>query len=111
MDAFCPNVCHLNNFNYQLTPSIILGIKKWSKETGNKCKIIYTAHDGQLVCPNHLMRNPISHKNCEKCLSGNFINCVKDKCIHGSMAKSIVGTIEASFWKWRRVFHGLRKHI
>lgn len=104
LDAFCPNVCHLNNFNYQLTPSIILGIKKWSKETGNKCKIIYTAHDGQLVCPNHLMRNPISHKNCEKCLSGNFINCVKDKCIHGSMAKSIVGTIEASFWKWRRVY-------
>jgi hypothetical protein len=24
LDAFQPDVCHLNNFNYQLTPSIIL---------------------------------------------------------------------------------------
>ena len=34
LDDFKPDVCHLNNFNYQLTPSIIIEIKKWSKETG-----------------------------------------------------------------------------
>ena len=51
---FKPDVCHLNNFNYQLTPSIILEIVKWRKETGRDCKIIFTAHDYQLVCPNHI---------------------------------------------------------
>ena len=51
LDDFQPDVCHLNNFNYQLTPSIILEIVKWRKETGQKCKIIFTAHDYQLVCP------------------------------------------------------------
>jgi hypothetical protein len=45
LEDFRPDVCHLNNFNYQLTPSIILEIRKWSKD----CKILYTAHDLQLV--------------------------------------------------------------
>ena len=45
LDDFKPDVCHLNNFNYQLTPSIILEIVKWRKETGRDCKIIFTAHD------------------------------------------------------------------
>lgn len=104
LNDFNPDVIHLNNFNYQLTPSIILEVQKWKRETGNNCKIIYTAHDGQLVCPNHLMRNPVKHKNCEKCLEGNFLNCTKNKCIHGSRAKSVIGTIEAIFWRLNGVY-------
>ena len=99
LDDFCPDVCHLNNFNYQLTPSIILEIKKWEKQTGHKCRIVYTAHDYQLVCPNHMCHNPQSNHNCEKCLGGNFFNCTTNRCIHGSLAKSLVGTAEAFFWK------------
>lgn len=49
LDDFQPDVCHLNNFNYQLTPAIILEIVRWRRKTGNKCKIVYTAHDYQLV--------------------------------------------------------------
>lgn len=104
LDDFQPDVCHLNNFNYQLTPSIILEIRKWEKQTGHKCKIIFTAHDYQLVCPNHMCNNPSTHENCEKCLSGHFLNCVKGKCIHGSFAKSIIGAMEATFWKWMDVY-------
>lgn len=107
LDDFKPNVIHLNNFNYQLTPSIILEIQRWKKESGINCRIIYTAHDGQLICPNHLMRNPVKHKNCEKCLEGSFFNCTRNKCIHGSMAKSVIGTAEAAFWQ----FNGAYKHI
>ena len=79
LDDFKPDVCHLNNFNYQLTPSIILEIVKWRKETGRDCKIIFTAHDYQLVCPNHMLNNPNTHQNCEKCLGGHFVNCMKDQ--------------------------------
>lgn len=95
---FKPDVCHLNNFNYQLTPSIILEIQKWRK-AGNPCRIIFTAHDHQLVCPNHLCKNPVSGENCTKCLGDHFLNCTKGKCIHGSLAKSAIGTAEAYFWK------------
>lgn len=103
LDDFQPDVCHINNFNYQLTPSIILEIEKWRKE-GYKCQIVFTAHDYQLVCPNHQLKNPNTHENCEKCLGGHFINCVKGKCIHGSAAKSAVGMMEAVFWKWNGVY-------
>lgn len=99
LDDFKPDVCHLNNFNHQLTPSIILEIVKWRKETGRDCKIIFTAHDYQLVCPNYMLNNPNTHQNCEKCLGGHFVNCMKGKCIHGSTAKSAIGMMEAEFWK------------
>lgn len=108
---FQPDVCHLNNFNYQLTPSIILEIRKWEKESGHRCKIIYTAHDYQLVCPNHMCHNPNTHENCEKCLGGKFLNCTRGKCIHGSMAKSVIGTMEATFWKWMGVYRRIDKII
>ena len=103
LEDFKPDVCHLNNFNYQLTPSIILEIQKWRKK-GNKCRIVFTAHDYQLVCPNHMCYNLNTGENCEKCLGGNFMNCVKGKCIHGSAAKSFVGMLEAMAWSWNGVY-------
>ena len=90
LDDLQPEVCHLNNFNYQLTPSVILEIVKWRQETGRKCRIVYTAHDYQLICPNHMLNNPNTHENCERCLGGHFINCLKGRCIHGSLMKSAV---------------------
>lgn len=104
LDDFKPDVVHINNFNYQLTPSIILEVRKWEKQTGNRVKIIFTAHDYQLICPNHMMNNPNNHNNCEKCVGGKFINCTKGKCIHGSIAKSIIGTVEGYFWKINGVY-------
>ena len=107
LDDFKPDVCHINNFNYQLTPSIILEIKKWNKN----CRIIFTAHDYQLVCPNHMCNNHNTHENCEKCLGGHFINCTKGKCIHGSTAKSAIGTMEAMLWNGNGVYKNFDKII
>jgi glycosyltransferase involved in cell wall biosynthesis len=111
LDDFKPDVCHLNNFNYQLTPSIILEIVKWRKNEGRECRIVYTAHDHQLVCPNHLMNNPVTHENCEKCLGGHFSHCFKDKCIHGSRAKSLIGMLEAFYWNRRGTYRYIDKII
>lgn len=107
LENFEPEVCHINNFNFQLTPSIILEIVKWRKASGRKCKIVYTAHDGQLVCPNHLMQNPITGERCQKCFGGYFKNCVKNKCIHSSLTKSLIGAIEGYYWNWRGVYSNI----
>jgi len=107
LNDFKPDVCHINNFNYQLTPSIIPAIKNWNPD----CRIIYTAHDCQLICPNHMCNNPNTHENCEKCLGGHFINCVKGKCIHGSRARSVIGTIEAMYWNSNGVYNHFDKMI
>ncbi|MCM1577854.1 MAG: glycosyltransferase family 4 protein [Ruminococcus sp.] len=96
LSAFSPDVIHINNFNYQLTPSVILEATKYKKESG--CRIIHTAHDLQLVCPNHMCKNPITDNICEKCVSGQYFNCVKGKCIHGSGIRSILGAAESAVW-------------
>ena len=106
LEDFQPEVCHLNNFNYQLTPSTLLEIAKWKKE-GHPCRVIFTAHDYQLVCPNHMCNNPNTGENCEKCLGGHFGNCTKGKCIHGSLAKSAVGTLEAMLWNGCDVYKNI----
>lgn len=107
LDDFQPDVCHLNNFNFQLTPSIILEIKKWSRQTSKPCKIVFTAHDYQLLCPNHSFRNPCTQANCEKCLHGNYTHCIRGRCIHGSALRSAIGAAEAYFWR----FMGTYRHI
>lgn len=106
LEDFEPDVCHLNNFNYQLTPSILLEIQNW-RNSGHPCRVIYTAHDYQLVCPNHMLRNPNTGKNCEKCLGGHFGNCFRSRCIHGSAAKSLIGTLEADIWNGNRVYRNI----
>ena len=51
-----------------------------------------------------MLRNPNRRENCEKCLGGHFINCLKGKCIHGSALKSAVGMAEAVYWNGRGVY-------
>ena len=104
LDDFQPDVVHLNNFTYQITPSVILEIVKWRKEVNHPCRIVFTAHDYNLVCPNHMLNNPNTHEKCEKCRGGKIINCTKGKCIHGSTAKSVIGTAEGYFWKWKGTY-------
>jgi len=104
LEDFQPEVCHLNNFHYQLTPAILLEIRDWRRDTGRKCKIVYTAHDSQLVCPNHLMRNPNTGQNCRQCLAGSFLPCIRGRCIHGSRLRSLLGAADGWYWNRRRIY-------
>lgn len=98
LNDFEPDVVHLNNIHYHLTPSIILACQKYRRNRAGNLKIVYTAHDYQLICPSHgLFDNGMNI--CEKCISGNYFHCLKTKCIKNSYLKSFVGMIDAYFWK------------
>lgn len=99
-----PDVVHLNNINFQLTPSVIYAVRAYEKKTGRKVKIVYTAHDYQWVCPNHMMRIPATGKICFACRDGHFGACSKNRCIHNSRIKSLLGTIEAKFYACRKTY-------
>ena len=99
-----PDVVHLNNFNFQLTPSVLLAAEDYRKKENPKLRILYTAHDFQLICPNHLLFDPIKHRICEKCLGSSPIHCLKNKCIHGSGVRSLVGVAENLYWNRRDVY-------
>lgn len=91
-----PDIIHFNIFQSQLTSSIV--------DIAYKLKIpmVYTAHDLKSICPNYQMLN---HENvCEKCLKGNYTNCFKTSCMKDSKLKSLLATIEAYVYKFRKTY-------
>lgn len=100
---FKPDVVHLNNIQFHLTPSIILEIDKYRKKTKRSVKIVYTAHDYQLICPSHgLFDNDI--KPCERCLGGNYTHCLRTRCMKNSRAKSLLAMLDAYYWKASKAY-------
>lgn len=91
-----PDIIHLNIFQSQLTGSIVDVAKK------HKIPIVYTAHDLKSVCPNYQM---INHGEiCEKCIGGNYINCFKTGCMKNSKLKSLLATVEAYVYKFKKTY-------
>lgn len=104
IQTFKPDIVHLNNINFHLTPSIIEG----ASECG--VRIVQTVHDLQMLCPNHLMLST-DLQICSKCMDGNYMHCIKESCIHGSRIKSICGAIEAMLYKKRDTYSLVDKFI
>ena len=92
IDDFKPDIIHMNNINFQLTPSVIYAAKK------RNIPLVQTVHDYQMICPNHLLYNFSENIPCEKCIKGSYINCINNKCIHASRVKSIIGAVEAKLY-------------
>lgn len=104
LEDFAPDVVHLNNINFQLTPSVIYAVRAYEKKRGRRVKIVYTAHDYQWVCPNHMMRIPSTGEICFACRGGNYRQCAENRCIHDSRAKSLLGSIEAGYYAKRKTY-------
>lgn len=100
LDDFHPDIVHLNNINFQLTPSIIYEIKK------SRIPIVQTVHDCQIACPNHRMY--IEHLGvvCDKCIKhGNYIECVRNRCLHASRGRSLVAALESYYYHIRDTYN------
>ncbi|WP_299114839.1 glycosyltransferase family 4 protein [uncultured Winogradskyella sp.] len=95
LDKYQPDIVHIHNYNFQLTPSILPEIKK------RGIKVVQTIHDSQMVCPYHRLYNFQRDQTCTKCVKGSFVNCIKDKCFDGSLFKSAVGAFESAFYHKR----------
>ncbi len=110
LEDFKPDIVHLNNIQFHLTPSIILEANKFREKTKSDLKIIYTAHDYQLICPSHgLFDTDI--RVCEKCLGGNYTHCLRTKCVKGSAMKSFLGMMDAYTWKVSKAYSYIDKII
>lgn len=97
LDEFKPDIVHLNNFQRQLSASIIKPIKK------RNIPIVFTAHDVQAICPAITMID--QQKNvCEKCMAGKYLNCVKKTCIKNSKLKSLLGAIEGYYYRFKKIY-------
>ncbi len=93
LDTFKPDVVHMNNINFQLTPSIVYAVKK------RGIPLVQTVHDYQMICPNHLLYSFTENTPCERCIKASKLNCLRHSCIHSSKIKSLIGVIES--WLYR----------
>ncbi len=100
LERFPADVVHLNNINFQLTPSIIDGVREFDPNI----RIVYTAHDAQWVCPNHLLRIPSTGEVCTRCIDGAVGHCVRNRCIHNSAFRSLLGAMEARLYRRRKTY-------
>lgn len=97
LEDFKPDIVHLNNFQRQLSASIIDAIKE------KNIPIVFTAHDVQAICPAITMLD--NNKNiCEGCAKGKYGNCIKKKCIKNSTLKSILGAIEGEYYNFKKIY-------
>lgn len=105
LDAFSPDVVHLNNINFQITPSVIYEVKKRS------IPIVWTLHDYQLVCPNHMFTIPNTGEVCTRCSGGAFGNCIRHRCLHGSRLQSVIAAAEARLYRMLHTYRKVDKFI
>lgn len=97
---FNPDIIHLNNFQRQLSSSVVLMAQKYN------VPIVYTAHDLQAICPAIVMLDN-ENKICSDCTNHKYLNCIKKNCCKGSKLKSVLGVLEAYYYKHKKVYENM----
>ena len=105
LDSFKPDIVHMNNINFQLTPSIIYAVNK------RNIPLVQTVHDYQMICPNHLLYSFNETKPCDRCINNSKLNCLKHSCIHDSKIKSLLGVIEAKLYSFLNTYKKVDLYI
>lgn len=96
LEEFKPDIVHINNFQRQLSASIIDAVKE------KNIPLIMTAHDLNPICPASIML--YNGEVCEDCITKGYTSCIKKKCIKNSMLKSVLGYIEKKYYDLHKIF-------
>lgn len=99
-ESFKPDLIHAHNVYNQISPSLFKSID---------IPVIMTAHDYKPVCPSYNLFS--NGQNCEKCLEGSFIPCIKNKCVQNSTLKSLVSAASSWFHQKTGTYNELYSRI
>lgn len=100
IEEFRPDIVHLHNIYHQISPAILPAIRK------HGIPIVHTLHDYKLVCPNYLLRT--GGEVCHRCERGQYFQAVRYRCLHGSLAWSLVAALEMMLHARFRIY---QRHI
>jgi glycosyltransferase involved in cell wall biosynthesis len=81
-----PDIAHLHNFNFQLTPSILRVFNKYN------IPVVWTLHDYKVICPNYRLFT--QGAVCERCKVYKYYNCFTHKCLKNSWSLSFLAMLE-----------------
>lgn len=96
LEEFKPDIVHINNFQRQLSASIIDAIKE------KNIPIVMTAHDLNPICPASIML--YNGEVCDDCITNGYAQCIKKKCVKDSTLKSTLGVMEKKYYDFHKVF-------
>lgn len=97
LDAHEYDIAHLHMISHQISPSILSALKQ------RRVPIVQTLHEYKLICPaSHLY---IKHRGevCERCVSGNYINALRFRCLKDSAAASGLAAAAQYLHRWTRI--------
>jgi len=83
---FKPDIIHVHNLYHHISPSILDVARKF------KIPVIMHLHDYKLICPNYKLF--VKGKECERCKKTLYYNCIFNRCVNGSLPRSIGAALE-----------------
>lgn len=87
-----PDIAHIGLLHRQITFSVVDVLKKYN------IPIVMHLHELTAVCPCYTMLRQ-DGTICSDCATKGYWNCVKNKCMKGSLSKSLLAYAEAQFLK------------
>jgi len=91
-----PDLVHVHNIYYHLTPSILRVCKK------HNLPVVMTVHDFNLICPNYSLFD--GHKICQSCVAGKPWQCGLKKCVKNSWIASWLAVAIFYFQKYGQFY-------
>ncbi len=86
-----PDIVHLHNIYYHLSPSILLVLKKY------KIPVVMTLHDYKMICPNYKLYTQSAI--CERCRKHKYYQAIAHRCVFDKTMPSAMAALEMSVHK------------
>ena len=99
-----PDIAHIGLLHRQITFSVVDVLKKYN------IPIVMHLHELTAVCPCYTMLRQ-DGSICSDCATKGYWNCVKNKCMKGSLAKSVLAYTEAQFLKYGHYYDKIDLYI
>lgn len=99
-----PDIVHLHNFYHELSPAILETLRDW-KQAGSGRRVVMTAHDFHLVCPNAglcvFRRGRLEAADPERIRSWGFL--LANRWDHRGLAYSWLKLVQhVVHYRWKR---------
>lgn len=98
-----PEVAHMHNIYHHLSASTFTRLYKLKVPT------VLTVHDVFPLCPNHSLL--YGERLAEDLFKNKLYNCVRYKCINNKFLPSLAGTLEAYYYKYKKIWDRIDLYI
>ncbi len=96
-----PDIAHIHLYLNGLSVSVLPVLRHYG------IPVVMTLHDYREICPSYLLLDRTGN-TCEKCMNGNYLNCIFTRCSKGNFLESSLLALEMYF---RRTFFPSEKYV